>query len=115
MDLRSIDRPYQHVRHDIGSLHFNRFWKLGSFEGIYSFQRNHRLEYDQVRDSITGPQYDFTLRTHSLDTFLVIIQEIYSTASFRRRFWFSGCFQENVYRGLPLIPNYRSLQVLFLH
>ena len=45
------------------------FGDWGSFEGTYAFQANLRQEYEQVRDNITGPQYDFTLRTHSLDAF----------------------------------------------
>ena len=105
---RDIDRAYQHVRHDLGSLHFNRFGSWGSFEGIYSFQRNYRLEYDQVRDSITGPQYDFTLRTHSLDTFFGHPGNLFKNLVSDGGIGFQGVFQENVYRGLPLIPNFRS-------
>lgn len=105
---RVIDRAYQHVRHDIASLHMKRFGTWGSFDGIYSFQRNYRLEYDQVRDSITGPQYDFTLRTHSVDTFFGHPGNLFKSVSSDGGIGFQGVFQENVYRGLPLIPNYRS-------
>jgi len=103
-----IDRPYQSVSHDIGMVKTELEGDWGSLEAIYSFQINLRQEYEQVRDDIIGPQFDFTLRTHSLDSFYqhpVLSTEL---GELQGGLGVQGTFQENVYRGLPLIPNFRS-------
>jgi iron complex outermembrane receptor protein len=103
-----IDKPYQQVTHDVGMLKTEQGGDWGSFQAIYAFQINLRKEYEQVRADITGPQFDFTLRTHSLDAFYehpVLTTEI---GDFEGGLGFQGTFQENVYRGLPLIPNFRG-------
>jgi len=107
----AIDRPFQAVTHDLVSLHgrhalSNAVW----IEGIYAFQLNHREEYERARDDIVGPQYDFVLRTHSIDT--VVHHEVHRARSpgFVGGVGLQGSFQENVYRGLSLIPNYRGFQ-----
>jgi len=103
-----IDRPYQAVTHDVGLLNADIFGEWGSLEATYAFQINLRREFEQVRDSITGPQFDFTLRTHSLDvlyqppTFSPAIGDLTGGVGLQ------GSFQENVYRGLSLITNYRA-------
>ena len=103
-----IDRPYQSVSHDVAMVKTELAGDWGSLEAIYSFQINLRQEYEQVRDDITGPQFDFTLRTHALDSFYQ--HPVFSTAigDFEGGAGVQGTFQENVYRGLPLIPNFRS-------
>jgi iron complex outermembrane recepter protein len=106
---RDIDRPYQQVSHDLAALHLSRYGSWGKFDSIYAFQRNHRQEFEQVRESVTGPQYDFILRTHSLDIFYGHPESQLSFAEIDGGLGFQAGFQENVYRGLPLIPNYRSL------
>jgi len=103
-----IDRPYQSVTHDVGTLRLGMDGDWGNVETIYAFQINLRKEYEHAREDITGPQYDFTLRTHSIDSFYQ-----HPIASFGRGELEGGGgiqvgFQENVYRGWSLIPNYRS-------
>lgn len=106
----AIDRPYQSVSHDLalarGHLDFG---ELASVTVTYAFQLNRRKEFDQVRDSITGPQYDFTLRTHTLDAWLDQGDRPIGDLKLAGGAGLSGTLQENVYAGLPLLPNYRSL------
>ncbi|MBX2798139.1 MAG: TonB-dependent receptor [Myxococcales bacterium] len=103
-----IDRPMQAVSHDVAILKADLFGKLGSLEATYALQVNLRQELEQVRDSVTGPQFDFTLRTHSVD---VLYHHPTVTPPFGQLeggVGLQGSFQENVYRGLSLIPSYRS-------
>ena len=103
-----IDRTYQSVSHDVAMVKTELSGDWGILEAIYSFQINLRQEFEQVREDITGPQFDFTLRTHALDSFYQ--HPVFSTAlgDFEGGAGVQGTFQENVYRGLPLIPNFRS-------
>jgi len=104
----TIDRPHQTVAHDVGVLHGDFFGSWGELEATYAFQLNDRKEFEVVRDSVTGPQFDFTLRTHSLD---VLYKHPSLPLSFGRLsggIGLQGGFQENVYRGLSLIPNFRG-------
>ena len=103
-----IDRPYQAVTHDVGTVKTEWAGDWGSFEAIYAFQINLREEFEQVRDDITGPQFDFTLRTHSVDTFYQHPEVALSWGELEGGVGLQGTFQENVYRGLPLIPNFRG-------
>lgn len=106
-----IDRPYQAVSHDLASLHVDRkVGRAGSVEAVYAFQLNHRREYEQVRESVEGPQYDFVLHTHSLDLrFEHSAIAIGSGAQLSGGGGLSSSLQENVYAGLPLLPNFRAL------
>lgn len=104
----TIGRPYQNVSHDVGRLSADLFGDWGLLQATYAFQLNRRREFDQVRDGITGPQYDFTLRTHSID---VLYQHPAVDLAFGKLTGgagLQGTFQENVYRGYALLPNYRS-------
>jgi iron complex outermembrane receptor protein len=105
---RDIDRPYQAVTHDVGILSTDMQGDWGSIETTYAYQINHRKEYEKVRENITGPQYDFTLRTHSVDSVYQHPTAAYAFGDFEGGIGVQGSFQENVYRGLSLIPNYRS-------
>ncbi|MFT5686328.1 MAG: iron complex outermembrane receptor protein [Myxococcota bacterium] len=105
----TIDRPYQAVTHDVGILSADVFGDWGRIEATYAFQINLRQEHDQVRDSITGPQFDFTLRTHSLDVLYQPPTLYPAVGDLKGGIGLQGSFQENVYRGLSLIPNFRGL------
>jgi iron complex outermembrane receptor protein len=105
---RDIDRPYQDVTHDVGILSTDIQGDWGSIEATYAYQINLREEYEQVRENITGPQYDFTLRTHSIDSVYQHPIASYIIGDLEGGIGMQGSFQENVYRGLSLIPNYRS-------
>ena len=107
-----IGRPYQAVTHDVALA--RSVFSLsggGKMKVTYAFQANLRQEFEQTRASITGSQYDFTLRTHSLDAAWEQAEVgLQSGGSLTGGVGVSGTFQENVYRGLPLIPNFRSFQ-----
>ena len=106
----TIDRASQDVTHDRAILHVTTAPGAWLLEASYAFQRNRRLEFEQVRDSIEGAQYDFTLRTHSLD-FLASQPTYYvgERATLEGGVGLQGIFQENVYRGYSLLPNYRGM------
>lgn len=108
----AIDRPSQRVVHDVSALHgtapLGERWTL---DATYAFQWNHRLEFDTVRNAEdAGAQYDFTLRTHSLDASLLHDPVLLGSSELSGGVATQGTFQENVYTGLTLIPNYRSFQ-----
>ncbi len=104
----AIDRPYQDVTHDAVGLHTTVSGDLGTLETTYAFQINRRQEFEQVREAVTGPQYDFTLRTHSLDALYRHPAGRLGRLPLEGGLGLQGTFQENVYRGLPLIPNFRA-------
>ena len=102
-------RPYQDVHHDRVTLHWNHEGRGGSqTEAIYAFQNNQREEFDHVRSSIEGPQFFFTLRTHSLDFVTRHGAKDALGGKLTGGIGAQGIFQENVYRGLTLLPNYRG-------
>jgi len=105
----AIDRPYQAVTHDVVSAHLVDTGDLGSVELTYAYQHNHREEFDQVRGDNESAQYDFTLRTHSLDTLLEHPGARLGDATLSGGLGLQGLFQENIYAGLSLIPNFRGL------
>jgi len=104
------ERPFQAVAHDqvTGEVRV-RLGVAGSLEARYSFQRNHRREFEQVRSSVEGPQYDFRLRTHTLDVGWDQPPAQLGAAMGSGRIGVAGIFQEHVYDGLTLLPNHRSL------
>jgi iron complex outermembrane receptor protein len=107
-----IERPQQRVVHDLLSVRVSQ--PLGSYGALtttYALQLNQREELEQVRDAIEGPQYDFSLRTHSLDVVATQHTHALGDAAAEGGGGLQVVFQENVYRGLALVPNYRSLAV----
>ena len=107
---RTIDRPSQDVTHDRVTLHADIAAPSGwTWQAIYAYQHNHRLEYAQIRRAeVSGPQYDFTLRTHSLDVHADGPRMVLGKRRFDPGVGVQSSFQENVYRGYSLIPNHRS-------
>jgi len=103
-----IDRPYQQVAHDIGLLHIDHDGAVGRIEATYALQLNHRQEFEQVRSTVEGPQYDFLLRTHSLDVMASHPRASTALGVLTGGLGLQGSFQENVYRGYALLPNYRA-------
>ena len=102
-----IDRPVQSVTHDVGVVHADVHTSAGDLEAKYAFQLNRRQEFEQVRASIIGPQYDFTLRTHSLDVLFKHRTIPLAFGTLKGGVGVQGSFQENVYGGLSLIPGFR--------
>ena len=104
----AIDRPSQSVTHDMGLLNVDLFGGWGSLDLTYAFQLNHRQEFEQVREGVSGSQYDFTLRTHSIDALYRHSVVSLPFGELDGGMGVQGTFQENVYRGYALLPNYRS-------
>lgn len=104
----NIDRPYQLVHHDIGLLSADLFGGWGTLALTYAFQINRRQEFESVRENVSGAQYNFTLRTHSLDLLYRHPGQRLGTARLEGGVGLQASFQENVYRGYSLLPNYRS-------
>ena len=102
------DRPYQDVTHDLFALHLSQEGDWGALVGTYAFQLNHRQEFEQVREGVEDAQYDFTLRTHSLDVVYTQPEVFLGSATLTGEAGLQGGFQENVYRGLTLIPSFRG-------
>jgi iron complex outermembrane receptor protein len=107
-----IDRPYQAVTHDLAMVRLDHALDGGGdLRLTYAFQLNLRQEYDQTRASITGPQYDFTLRSHSVDSaFNHRPHSVGAAGLVDGGLGLSLVAQQNVYAGLPLIPNFSALQ-----
>lgn len=105
-----IGRAWQDVSHDLALAGARVDFGRGHLDLRYAFQLNRRLEYDHARASISGPQYDFTLRTHSLDLHAEQEGLRLGRARLGLELGADGSFQENVYSGMPLIPNFRSFQ-----
>lgn len=61
-----IERAFQKVTHDIGLLRGRApLGRFGDLVATYAVQVDDRDEFDTVRESITGPQLEFDLTTHS--------------------------------------------------
>ena len=104
-----IGRPRQAVTHDAVTLHWTAdLQRAGTLRVVHSFQVNRRLEYEQTRASIEGPQYDFLLRTHHLDATLEQPRAYLGVAVLEGEVGVGFAAQDNVYTGLPLVPNRRS-------
>jgi len=103
-----IERPSQDVSHDIVNAAVDWSSGFGTLEAVYAYQHNDRKEYEQVRGSITGPQFDFTLRTHSLDAMYSHPSIEGGLGSVEGGLGLQANVQENVYTGYSLLPNYRS-------
>lgn len=105
----TIERPYQSVTHDLALARAAFVVGGGSLTATYALQVNDRQEFEQVRGSVEGPQYDFLLRTHSLDVEATHGGlRVPSLGRLEGGLGLAGSFQENVYRGLALVPNHRS-------
>ena len=105
-----IERPYQHVSHDRATLHARTpVGEGGSLDVVYAYQHNDRQEYESVREAVDGPQYDFLLRTHSLDGLFRHAEAWWGAAELSGAAGVQGSFQENVYSGFSLIPNHRAV------
>jgi len=104
-----IERPYQRVVHDTVSVRTHQQLSAHSqLSAIYAYQHNHREEFEPVRGDEGPPQYDFVLRSHAVDLTLDHGGPRGHTDGHDGGIGVQGLFQENVYTGLPLLPNYRG-------
>lgn len=110
-DEARIERPYQGVAHDL-ALARTRYASegVGAITATYAFQHDHRREYDVVRQSTTGPQYDFRLQTHEAE---VVFQHnpVHLSDHWHLRGFVgaTAMAQLHAYSGLTLVPDHTSL------
>lgn len=109
---RTPSRPRQSVHHDLAFARLVVPVGASVFEVAFDTQLNRRLEFDTARNAVEGPQFDFTLRTHTLQSFyrhgplhVGSLGTVEGTVGAEAR------LQENVFRGLPLVPNHRARSV----
>lgn len=106
----TLDRPRQEVHHDLVYGRLAAYLGAGTLEVTVNSQFNRRREYERARESIEGPQFDFTLRTHTVDTAFVHDRlHLGSLATVQGSLGITGMLQDNVFRGLPLVPNHRAV------
>ena len=106
-----IERPYQHVVHEIYLARLRLVLPdVGEIESTYAFQVNDRDEYDIIRGGGSYPQYMFELQTHTLElSFKHLPIESKGSHRLEGEIGVSGMIQDNYYRGLPLLSDYRSV------
>jgi iron complex outermembrane recepter protein len=105
-----IDRAYQSVGHDLAlaRFHYDKD-HVGSFTTTYAFQHDLRREYELVRSSITGAQFNFRLVTHELDgVFEHNPFHLSEHWHLRGTSGVTAMAQFNYYEGLQLIPDHRA-------
>lgn len=106
----AIDRPYQTVAHDLALARAR--WErdhVGTFTATYAFQHDLRREYDVVRQSVTGAQFNFRLVTHELGGELMH-NPIHLSEHWHLRgaAGITGIAQIHHYAGLQLVPDYQA-------
>lgn len=104
----ALDRPKQTVDHDLGLVRFDGDAGPGRLRSTLSFQLDHRREYEPVRGTVSGAQFDFTLRTWVLDASWTHDRFHLGHSNAEGTLGATASLQENVYTGLPLVPNYRA-------
>ena len=62
-----IERPRQHVQHDLGKAQLYADTRIGMWNLTYAYQHNFRQEYDVVRIDKGNAQLNLTLNTQSLN------------------------------------------------
>lgn len=106
-----IERPSQTVVHDLALARGK--WEVGSHGtaiSTLSFQHDHRQEYEVVRDSVTGPQFNFRLFTAELEgAFTHYPIHLNNRLHLRGSAGVVAMGQLHNYSGLPLVPDHRSL------
>lgn len=102
-----IDNPKQVIEHHIAKVSgFKRFENIGKVSATYSFQYNHRQEYDIRRGELSElPSLDLALMTHQLN-----INDLLEREKFSLETGIDGSFQNNysdpATKARRLIPNY---------
>lgn len=102
-----IDNPRQEIEHHIMKIStYKRYEKLGKISATYSFQFNHRKEYDIRRGDLKVlPSLDLELLTHQLN-----VENLIERAHWSLETGIAGSFQNNysdpATKARRLIPNY---------
>jgi iron complex outermembrane receptor protein len=101
-----IDRPYQHVRHDLFKASaYVKFKNKSRFDLIFARQHNVRSEFDYI--SLSGrlnPELYLSLISHTFD----LIYQHKQIKNFSGSIGFNGLTQGNVRMYEMLIPNFRN-------
>lgn len=102
----AIDRPRQHVRHDLLKATYRADTRAGQLSLTYAFQHNFRQEYDVTRIERGNAQLNLTLRTHTLNLNL----DHRLLPRFSGQVGVDGVFQEHFFRNGDrlFIPNFNS-------
>lgn len=102
-----IDNPRQLVEHHLAKVSaFNRFEHIGKVSATYSFQYNHRQEFDLRRGDLSAiPSLDLALMTHQFNLNDLLEREKWSLekgidASFQNN------YSDPATQARRLIPNY---------
>ena len=103
---REIDRPYQKVKHQL--LKFKNEWhtkKEQLFEFTFSYQKNHREEYDILRsaNAFKGPAFNYYIQTLMGELFWKRYD------SHKKNMISAGIFglhQNNAYTGKFFVPGF---------
>ncbi|PZU79773.1 MAG: TonB-dependent receptor, partial [Chryseobacterium sp.] len=102
-----IDNPRQLVEHHLAKVSaFNRFENIGKISATYSFQYNHRQEFDLRRGDLSAiPSLDLALMTHQFNINDLLEREKWSLetgidASFQNN------YSDPATQARRLIPNY---------
>ncbi|WP_083536300.1 TonB-dependent receptor [Chryseobacterium vrystaatense] len=102
-----IDNPRQVIEHHIAKVSaFKRFANIGKLSATYSYQYNHRQEYDIRRGELKDtPSLDLELMTHQFNLNDLLEREKWSLET-----GIDGSFQNNysdpATKARRLIPNY---------
>jgi len=102
----AIDRPMQHVAHDLAKLKLNVDTKAGALSLVYAYQHNFRQEYDIIRGTSDKAQLNLTLNTQSLN----LNFDHKAIGGITGQVGIDGIYQENYMQSgdRVFIPNYSS-------
>ncbi len=101
-----LERPRQHVEHDLYKAKLYADSRLGMWHATYAFQKNYRQEYDVLRKENNKAQMNLTLNTQTLNLNL----EHRSLWKLKGEVGVDGIYQENYIQpgDRIFIPNFRS-------
>jgi iron complex outermembrane receptor protein len=102
----NIDRPMQHVVHDLVKARAYIDSRVGMWSMVYAYQNNFRQEYDVLRKDNGKAQLNLTLATQTLNLNL----DHKPIAGFKGQVGIDGIYQENFYQpgDRLFIPNYSA-------
>ncbi|HRO43517.1 MAG TPA: TonB-dependent receptor, partial [Flavipsychrobacter sp.] len=102
----AINRPRQHVTHNLLKVKFYADNRLGMWNLIYGYQKNFRQEYDVVRVDKGNAQLNLTLQTHTLNLNL----EHRNLKGIKGEVGVDAIFQDNSFQDGDrlFIPTYQS-------
>ena len=102
-----IERPYQHVTHDMVKAKLYADTRAGMWNLLYAYQHNYRQEYDVQRVTTNDAQLNLTLNTQTVNLNL----DHRRIGNLSGQIGIDGIYQENFFKpgDRLFIPNYQSL------